>query len=154
MVFGWGKKKKKKKNEAAPPADPNAPAPLPPFEPDALPGKQDVANLEKKLVFTKQELNKLKTRYQSLVDKETGRVDKDSFCSQPELACCATFVKLSMDKEFKNVQWGDPGGEEDPNLPKNRSQHQLSFDKFVSLLSLLSPKTGENEKYDYLFDSL
>ncbi|GMI41956.1 hypothetical protein TrCOL_g13758 [Triparma columacea] len=107
--FGFGKKKKKETQNVGAAGDPNAPAPLPSFVPDAQPNKQDIASLEKKCVFSKQELSKLKTRYQSLADAETGRLDMSSFCSMPELACCATFVKLCMDKEFKGV--GGGGGE-------------------------------------------
>jgi hypothetical protein len=123
--FGFGKKKKNSAQNAGAAADPNAPAPPPPFIPDAQPNKQDIASMEKNSVFSKQELSKLKTRYQSLADEETGRVDKISFCSMPELACCATFVKLCMDKEFKEVGGGGRGGGDRGRRRKTQSYQRI-----------------------------
>jgi hypothetical protein len=120
--FGFGKKKKKE----TPVDAPNVPAP---FVAQALPSKSEVASMEKKFIFSKQELTKLKARYKSLVDEETGKMEREAFCSQAELACCGTLVKLCMDKVV-----GEGGGAAEGG-GQQRVWKILTFPKFELFVS-------------------
>ncbi|GMI10668.1 hypothetical protein TrLO_g9008 [Triparma laevis f. longispina] len=106
MVFGFGKKKKKAEAEAAKPAAAIGPDGKENFPPKLetpyashVVSKKDVQDLisSNSNVFNKSEITKLKNRFTSLHDPETGLVSVDTFCSQPEFTCSPSMVRLCVE---------------------------------------------------------
>ncbi|GMH95147.1 hypothetical protein TrVE_jg10350 [Triparma verrucosa] len=106
MVFGFGKKKKKEEDATARPVAVKGPdgkeivppKPEEPYVPHVI-SKKEVQELisSSANVFNKNEITKLKGRFVGLADSETGLVDVNTFCSQPEFACSPSMVRLCVE---------------------------------------------------------
>lgn len=144
--------------------------------------------------FTLPELERLQSRYESLMDKGTNRLPLSTFLgSTPELACCAvapllsaniirrTYVPPPPGPAVAAAQPQPPASAPSPAAPAGAatgggaggvpkkdgavaaaassssdplSASLLTFEVFVNILSILSPKTAPSVKLRHLFDSL
>ena len=156
---------------AAPPSDPNAPAPdvkVP------APSKKDIEALAKthRYNFTKAEMIKLKGRFEMIASEQTGLLDREVLYRQPEVSCCLPMVQLVVEKVIKkspaspsppppsSSSAAAPEASSPPpplsrmNTFKRRVNEQLTYLQFLEVLSFLSPKTGRGVKLKIIFSSL